>query len=118
MLKTSKRKLIILSIVLIFIIIFISIIFILSIFNIQKKQINSSLVLKNIDIIPVSTLNLKKAPSKIENQYKSNNWRIQIPKINIDAPILEGTSREILRRGVGHFTSTGISNRKYMFSCS
>ena len=117
MFKTSKGKLIIISIFLIFII-FISIIFILVNFNIQKKQVNSSLVLKKVDIVPINTLTLKKAPSIVKNQYKSNNWRIQIPKINLDAPILEGTSKEILRRGVGHFTSTGISNRKYMSSCS
>lgn len=39
-------------------------------------------------------------------QYKSNNWRIIISKINLDAPILEGTNKEILRRAVGHFENT------------
>lgn len=41
-----------------------------------------------------------------KNQYKENKWRILIPKIYLDAPIIEGTSKEVLRRGVGHFEQT------------
>jgi len=44
----------------------------------------------------------------IENQYSNYDWRISIPKINLDAPILEGTSQENLRRGVGHFENTSL----------
>ena len=46
----------------------------------------------------------------ITNQYKNNKWRIIIPKINLDAPILEGTEKEVLRRGVGHFKQTETWN--------
>lgn len=45
-----------------------------------------------------------------ENQYKENKWRIIIPKIYLDAPIIEGTSKEVLRRGVGHFEQTSKEN--------
>lgn len=104
MLKFSKRKLIITLIVLILMIVFISIIFILlKYFNIQKKQIDSSFIHKSIYIDPINTIDAEKI---VKSQYKSNNWRIKISKINLDAPILEGTEKEILRRGVGHFENT------------
>lgn len=35
-----------------------------------------------------------------------NEWRIKIPKINIDAPIKAGTTQEILATAVGHFENT------------
>lgn len=38
--------------------------------------------------------------------YSTNMWRIKIPKLNLDAPITEGTSQEALRRTVGHFEQT------------
>lgn len=40
------------------------------------------------------------------NIYSTNKWRIKIPKIDLDAPIAEGTSQEALRRTVGHFEDT------------
>lgn len=40
------------------------------------------------------------------NAYQSYSWRIQIPKIQLNAPIYEGTEKETLRRGVGHFKNT------------
>ena len=38
--------------------------------------------------------------------YSTNPWRIKIPKLKVDAPITEGTSKESLRRTVGHFEET------------
>lgn len=108
MFNSSKRKLIIITI-LILIIVFISLNFILlKYFNIQKKQINSSFILKTIYIDPINTIDVEKI---VKSQYKSNNnWRIRISKINLDAPILEGTEKEILRRAVGHFKTTPLVN--------
>lgn len=40
----------------------------------------------------------------LENKY--NKWRIEIPKIGLNAHIEEGTSPNILLRAVGHFTET------------
>ena len=37
---------------------------------------------------------------------KNNKWRIKIPKINLNAPIKEGTTQEILATAVGHFNNT------------
>lgn len=108
MFNLSKRKLTIIITILILIMIFISSIFILSkYFNIQKKQFDSSFVLKPINIEPINIIDAEKI---VKSQYKSNNWRIKIAKINLDAPILEGTEKEILRRAVGHFKTTPLVN--------
>ena len=104
----SKRKGIIVSII-ISLVIWISLNFILIQFNEnQKKEVNTTLVLKTSQVNPIKE-NVEEnieIDEAVENQYKNNEWRIFISKINLDAPILEGTSQEILRRGVGHFTST------------
>ena len=39
-----------------------------------------------------------------------NKWRIQIPKLNLDAHIEEGTTGDILLRAVGHFENTSKWN--------
>lgn len=39
-----------------------------------------------------------------------NEWRIKIPKINIDAPIKSGTTQDVLAIAVGHFENTAIWN--------
>lgn len=110
--KYTKRKGIIVSII-ISVVIWISLNFILIQFEeSQKKEVNSTLVLKTSQINTILNDEEDKKENIeieeiIENQYKTNKWRILISKINLDAPILEGTSKEILRRGVGHFSSTG-----------
>lgn len=115
----SKRKGIIVSFF-IAVVIWLSVNFILIQFQEnQKKDDNSTINLKvgqvyqNIENNEINKQisNLEKNPESnvndiIENQYKSNGWRIFISKINLDAPILEGTTQEVLRRGVGHFTQT------------
>lgn len=109
MFKFSKRKLtIIIIVILILTIMFISAdLILLKYFNIQKKQINSSFVLKTIHLDPINTIVAEKV---VNSQYKSNNWRIKIEKIHLDAPIIEGTENEILRRAVGHFQNTSTWN--------
>ena len=107
MLKFSQRAIATTIIILIFLIVFISISFILVKFYIQKKHINASLVLEKMSIDPINTITTKPI---INQQYKNYNWRIKISKINLDAPILEGTEKEILRRAVGHFENTEVWN--------
>lgn len=43
---------------------------------------------------------------KIINKSKEEKWAIKIPSINLEAPIKEGTTDEILNQYVGHFTET------------
>ena len=38
------------------------------------------------------------------------NWKLEIPKINLDAKIVEGTTDEILNKYIGHFEGTGVLN--------
>ena len=40
-------------------------------------------------------------------------WYIEIPAINLIAPIAEGTNLDILSTKVGHFTDTDLHNRGY-----
>lgn len=57
---------------------------------IQNPQINSENLANDSNII-------------INETNKSNDWYIQIDKIELKAPIKEGTSKEILDDYVGHF---------------
>lgn len=105
MFKFSIRKLIsLIGITIIFISAGLSLI---KYFNIQKKQVNSNFVLKTVSLAPINTI---VAEEIVKSQYKSNNWRIKIEKIHLDAPIIEGTESEILRRAVGHFESSSTWN--------
>lgn len=105
MFKFSIRKLIGLIVITI---IFISAgLSLIKYFNIQKKQVNSNFVLKTLSLDPINTI---VAEEIVKSQYKGNNWRIKIEKIHLDAPIIEGTESEILRRAVGHFESSSTWN--------
>ncbi len=82
---------------------------ILSIEQISKKQVNSEK--ENSDkannkenSIENTTNNTKQR--EVINENKTNKWRIQIPKINLDVHIMEGTTSEVLLKAVGHFEQT------------
>ncbi len=45
----------------------------------------------------------------IDNVEIKYNWQIAIPKINLIAPISEGSDIVTLRNNVGHITGTGLS---------
>lgn len=99
----NKKNILYISAILISIIVFISIFYnLLKFFYIQKKQISSILDQKITSENLINTINTETSNLQCNNY----NWRIIISKINIDAPILEGTTSDILRRGVGHFEST------------
>lgn len=44
--------------------------------------------------------------NKIQNNIDNNVWKIEIPSINLNAKIEEGTKPEILNEYVGHFEET------------
>lgn len=55
----------------------------------------------------------KKANEKnleVIKEHKEQIWQIEIPKINLVAPISEGTSQEVMLEFVGHFENTSIWN--------
>ena len=95
------------------------------VFQINKKS-DKYIDKKDIDIDNIYTLEnhkvktLSKNEKKIEkseitekqikDKYSASSWRIIIPKINLDAHILNGTNSEILLEGVGHFEESSIWN--------
>ena len=115
MINYNKRSITIYSII-ITIIVYIFIQMILSSFNFnQKKEKSSVLVLKTSNVNPIVEVSKDKQINNFfnsdnENKYSKYDWRIIISKINLNAPILEGTSKETLRKGVGHFEKTSSWN--------
>ena len=110
MIKNSKRKKIFKFSLLISIIVFITTFFILLNFIILKKHSKTNFILKNTNLKIDKNISCINTPNNIANIYSDYNWRIEIPKIKINAPILEGTDSTILRKAVGHFEGTGIDS--------
>lgn len=59
-----------------------------------------------INEIKESKIQPKKYKETKESIVKENIWQIEIPKINLIAPIAEGTSQEVMLEYVGHFENT------------
>lgn len=102
--------------------------------NFNKKNINiiSFFVSVIIFLIILLILNLftKKSSNNFysyQNQEKNNkqlssneniikdisineisNWKIEIEKLNLNANIKEGTSKEIIKNNIGHYTNSNI----------
>jgi len=122
MFNYSKRNRIIISIILSIVILAIINFILIKFKESQKKDINPTFILKTSKLasekksniiennyINEEIVNEEENINKdkvVLNQYMDNSWRIYIPKINLNAPILEGTSQENLRRGVTHFENT------------
>lgn len=51
-----------------------------------------------------------KTQREVLKENKENKWRIQIPKINLDVHIKEGTSASVMLQAVGHFEETSKWN--------
>lgn len=45
---------------------------------------------------------------KNTSDSKKENWKVEIPKIGLSAPIAEGTSQEVMREYVGHFEASNF----------
>lgn len=88
------------SILMIFYLIYSSI----SLATISKNSCNSSMVYSTK--IPIEN----QTQRQIVQANLANQWRIQIPKLNLDAHIEEGTNSDVLLRAVGHFEDTSSWN--------
>lgn len=62
---------------------------------------NNTVILENVISNELITTNRLEFP---------DNWKLEIPKINLDAKIVEGTTDEILNKYIGHFEETGVLN--------
>ena len=63
----------------------------------------------NLQVNNIKEKNNTQMSKSQRNTIKENQkikWRIQIPKINLDVHIMEGTSSNILLKAVGHFETT------------
>ena len=96
--------------------------------NTTKNKINTVANVKTNTTVNTKTNTVTNTTSKAEQKTnkkvdeKKNTWRIIIPSINLDAPIAEGTSVEVMNSYVGHFSNTpklngnialGAHNRGY-----
>ena len=58
----------------------------------------------------IETKNEEEKENKEKLPEKLGNWYIEIPSINLIAPIAEGTDSDTLSTKVGHFEETSIEN--------
>lgn len=70
--------------------------------NKNEKTENKSEIKKAVNVNKKETSEVK------ELNTKKNEWRIQIPKINLDAPICEGVTDDVIAETVGHFDESAI----------
>ncbi len=79
--------------------------------NLSKKFDAVTMANKKIDILKIADISERmiadtdSGTSNLSENLKMNQskWIIEIPKINLLAPIKEGTSQEVLADAVGHF---------------
>lgn len=66
----------------------------------------------NQEIMKVSKSKEKESEVTKEEkkEYDEDIWQIEIPKIDLVAPISEGTSQEVMMEYVGHFEDTSVWN--------
>lgn len=81
----------------------------LSIEQLSYEQVNSEKQISNKvnnQENTIETVTKNTTQRQVVNENKTNKWRIQIPKINLDVHIMEGTTSEVLLKAVGHFKET------------
>lgn len=69
---------------------------------------NNAITENNSNLITNETYMLQN--NQNTDNAKDKLWKIQIPKISLDASISEGTSKEIMDKYVGHFEETSLKS--------
>lgn len=72
----------------------------------NNNRVKSSDIINKINIINEKDNN--KEENNEQNNVELGNWYIEIPTINLKAPIAEGTDSNTLDLNVGHFIDTAI----------
>lgn len=87
-------------------------IFILMIFFFVYSSISLAVISnKNSNMVYSQTIPIENQTQRqIVQANLVNKWRIQIPKLNLDAHIEAGTNSDVLLRAVGHFENTSRWN--------
>lgn len=90
--------------------------------NLSKNQVysktisiqsitNNSEITQNSNLQTIPKVNQEtKTQRQIVQENKNIEWRIKIPKINLDVHIQEGTTLEVMLNSVGHFEETSKWN--------
>ncbi len=70
---------------------------------IEKEEMNK--------VIEEKVINIEEETEKMleeTNNLEQELWQIEIPSINLIAPIAQGTSQEVMYKYVGHFENTAF----------
>lgn len=76
----------------------------------QKEKNKISIEGRETDIAKEKDIQAKKYVEEEGKVALEEVWQIEIPKIELKAPISEGTSQEVMLEFVGHFENTEILN--------
>ena len=71
-------------------------------FKSEKSYQSTNEIIKKHNIVSNSST----TNELLEDEINFNEWKLEIPKINLVANISEGTSKEILNNYIGHFEET------------
>ena len=87
-----------------------------------NKHLISNIFKKSQILVELNSININQdteeniqiqnnnSPSTEEKTIKESNWKIEIPKISLEASIAEGTSKEIMNKYIGHFEETATKD--------
>lgn len=78
--------------------------------NSNKNIVSMEIELQNIEKKRIENSKIEDSNTENTNNIEENIWSIEIPKINLIAPIEDGTDSETLNRYVGHFEESGYES--------
>ncbi len=86
--------------------------YVLPVYKLEQQKANMQNTANNAEANETKTDNNTKKTTQrdIIKENQNIKWRIQIPKINLDVHIMEGTTSNILLKAVGHFEETSKLN--------
>lgn len=76
--------------------------------NSENNNIESIMKEENKSEENADEINVEKISTEENDSEKNYNWYIEIPSINLKAPIEESVEMEILNTAVGHFEDTAL----------
>lgn len=76
----------------------------------QIEQVNENIVTKEEKVENLVINENNEKSQQEESLVFKENWRIEIPVIGLNAPIAEGTTKEVMDEYVGHFEETSKTN--------
>lgn len=86
--------------------------YVLPVYKLEQQKTNVQNTANNTEVNETKIGNNAKKTTQrdIIKENQNIKWRIQIPKINLDVHIMEGTTSNILLKAVGHFEETSKLN--------